>query len=160
MKRVFLFACLLILFACIALYFWFASDSYYIRTDKSLDGNVALSFTLALMENKDVKPLVAQRLWPEIDDWMIKHEVFNCPSFWPLNDGSSDGGVEGIDLDTVRYTMIQYKYCSGVEGHYSFEIKDLVLKRFDGEWVVYGWGEICEKRPGETACHNPLENKQ
>jgi hypothetical protein len=32
-----------------------------------------------------------------------------------------------------------------------------ILKRFDGEWVVYGWGEICERLPGEEECYNPLD---
>ena len=145
--------------ACIAVYLWFTSDSYYVNsTDKSHDNSVAMSFTMALIENKEVKPLVAQHLWPEIDEWIIKHEVFTCPEVWSLGKRPFCCGRTVIDIDTRSFKIIESTYCSDVGGRYSFGINDLILKRFDGEWVVYGWDKICETLPGEEECHNPLED--
>lgn len=149
-------AILFILLLYFSLSSWMARDTYYIDiVDKANAGEVAASFSWALMENREIKAMVSPELWTDIDRWMDNHEVFECPpslaSFF-LTDSTSTG-VGGYDgLDEITYNYVNTIYCPTLRSPYSFEILGIKLERVNGEWKVTGWEEICEIRPGESNC--------
>ena len=130
--------------------------TYYIDIVNKADaGEVAASFSWALMENREIKPLVIPELWPDIDRWMDNHEVFECPpslASFILTDSTSTG-VGGYDgLDEITYNYVNTIYCPTLRSPYSFEVLGIKLERVNGEWKITGWEEICEIRPGESNC--------
>ena len=149
LKKVFTGLVLLFLLSILALYLWFSSDAFYVNTTNRQDASsVGWSFTFGLIENREVKPLVAPELWPRIDEWMITHEEFNCrTNWWSLND------VQGY---AVGNNYVHTTHCSE-GGSYHFRLEGLVLEKINNEWQVVGWDKICERYPDENECHTVLE---
>lgn len=150
--------CLTVFMGCLVLYIvsilWQQRDSYYVDTTNRLyDGIVAESFIMALVESKEIKLLVAQERWPEIDNWMRDHHPVKCPSISLKEDAQFQGGGHPLALEHKSvYDLSYILYCPQWDSPYHFAIKDLMLqRRKDGQWVVVSWGEICETYPDEEA---------
>lgn len=147
-----------VLSLCSLLFLWITSDSFFLRmTDRSSSGDVGRAFALALRENREIKVLVAPDLWPTLDEWMEKHEVFECPRpLFSITDPSTASVGSTIELNKISYyNAIEY-YCPELESTYFFEIEDFILEKINEEWQVTGWGEICEIGPDESDCTDPL----
>ncbi|MCL4263047.1 MAG: hypothetical protein KJ069_07520 [Anaerolineae bacterium] len=147
-----------VLSLCSLLFLWITSDSFFLRmTDRSSAMSVGEAFALALRDNREIKVLVAPYLWPTLDEWMEKHEVFECPRpLFSITDPTTAGVGSNIGLNKMSYNYAIDYYCPELESTYFFEIRDIVLEKINEEWQVTGWGEICEIGPDESDCTDPL----
>jgi hypothetical protein len=141
--------CLALLVALLVLYWQL--PSLFKHVDRSNESEIALAFFNSLLMN-DVslaKSLATEDLYSEIDQWALRHTVFSCPFAWIFTNADflegTTGGGTGICLE--QYLCSYYEdyacYRSNIRVYY-FSMNDITLKQIEGNWVVTGWGEVCE----------------
>lgn len=151
-KRKLFLGCLLTVFVLIALVIIGREGfiRYNIAYAKENPTFIPSSFAGSVQRHdyRMVKALTSPNLWPEIEDWMSKHEQVKCPLLprFTLGDEGQGGGSVIIREEQNIYIGHQYVsiVCPDPKHYYCLEVTDIIVKQEEDQWMVTEIGSIEE----------------
>lgn len=96
------------------------------------------------------KALTDPRIWPEIQNWLDKHEQIECPliQVFTLGDEGQGSSIVTMLTDEEENIYLGNEYigivCPDPKHYYCLEVTDIIIKQDGEQWIVTEVGSIEE----------------